>query len=355
MESRVELTFLGSGTLFFVKEEHGMFEQNFDHEDRYIQQGRRNAPYFDRRQSSRGYEDERFENQDRYRSRGQDFYRGQEQNRRYTRPDYDSDLDIERPGQARFGSRGSYGSSYGNEYGSNESGREYSRDFGRGDSGRDFGRDYGQNHGQNYGQNYGRDYGQNADYENSERWNRPSSRSQRFQERNEPTYRSDTYRDWEGSSVGHADWNARGDYRSGSQDQSWGRGSNDQQSRLNEQKNRWPKSFKRNDERLKDDIHEELIRHGRIDASDIEVQVKEGEVTLTGQVTSRHDKRIAEELAEKVLGVHDVQNQLKVKQQQQQQGDDQQRSGSPSLPGSNRASSLGGQQDQSKAANSSSK
>jgi len=343
-----------------------MFEQNFDHEDRYTQ-GRRNAPYFDRRNTSRGYmpEDDRFESQDRYRSRGQDFYRGQEQSRRYTRPDYDSDLDIERPGQARFGSRGSYGSSYGNEYGSNDYGREPGRDFGRGESNRDF----GQNYGQSYGQSYGRDLGRDSDYESSERWNRPSRSQQRSQDRYEPSYRSDSARDWEGSSIGHADWGSRGDWnRSGSGDQSLGRGSQDQQSRFNEQKNRWPKSFKRNDERLKDDIHEELIRHGRIDASDIEVQVKDGEVTLTGHVVSRHDKRIAEELAEKVLGVHDVQNQLKVKQQgqqgqqwqqgqqglqgQQQQGEDQQRSGSPSLPGSNRVSSLGGsQQDQGKAAN----
>jgi len=290
---------------------------------------------------------ERYENQDRYRSRGQDFYRGQEQSRRYTRPDYDSDLDIERPGQARFGSRGSHGSSFGNDYGSSDYGREYGRDFGRGESSRDFGRDYGQN--------YGRDSGRDFDYESSERWNRPS-RSQRSQDRYEPSYRSDSSREWEGSSIGHADWGARGEWnRSNSHDPSWGRGSYDQQSRLNEQKNRWPKSFKRNDERLKDDIHEELIRHGHIDASDIEVQVKDGEVTLTGQVVSRHDKRIAEELAEKVLGVHDVQNQLKVKQQQQHQSDDQQKSGSPSLPGSNRASTLGSQQDQTKAASSSNK
>jgi len=331
-----------------------MFEQNFDHEDRYIQHGRRNAPYFDRRNSSRGYspDDDRFENQDRYRSRGQDFYRGQEQSRRYTRPDYDSDLDIERPGQARFGSRGSYSSSYGNDYGSNDYGRDYGRDFGRGESSRDFGRDSGRD----YGREQGRDFGRDSDYESSERWNRPYRSQQRSSDRYEPSYRSESPRDWEGSSIGHADWGYRGDLnRSSSSEQNWGRGSQDQQSRLNEQKNRWPKSFKRNDERLKDDIHEELIRHGHIDASDIEVQVKDGEVTLTGQVVSRHDKRIAEELAEKVLGVHDVQNQLKVKQQQSQHSDEQQRSGNPSLPGSNRVSSLGGsqqdQKDQNKAVN----
>jgi hypothetical protein len=133
-----------------------------------------------------------------------------------------------------------------------------------------------------------------------------------------------------------------------------------QQSHWNEQRNRWPKSYKRSDERIKDDIHEELIRHGRIDASDVEVQVKDGEVTLTGQVSSRQDKRVAEELAEKVLGVHDVQNQLRVRNQQPSQSNSQagsQQSGSSAqsqsigsmassanLPGSNRMSVAGQQQ-----------
>jgi len=324
-----------------------MFEQNFEHEDRYNQQGHRHGPYSDRRNTSRGYmpDDDRYENQDRYRSRGQDFYRGQEQSRRYTRPDYDSDLEIERIGQPRFSSRGSYSSSYG------DYGRESGRDFGRGEYGRDYGRDQGRDFGRDFNRDFSRDY----DNEASDRWSRPS-RSQHFQERNEPRYRSDAYRDWENTSIGHADWGRRsGDSNNqqGSYDQSWNRGSSDQQSRFNDQKSRWPKNFKRNDERLKDDIHEELIRHGGIDASDIEVQVKEGEVTLVGHVSSRQDKRLAEELAEKVLGVHDVQNQLKVKQQTQNQ--DQQRSGSPSLPGSNRASPLGTQQDQSKSANAANK
>ena len=40
-----------------------------------------------------------------------------------------------------------------------------------------------------------------------------------------------------------------------------------------------------------------------LDASDIEVQVKNGEVTLTGTVPDRWAKRRAEECAEKVMGV----------------------------------------------------
>jgi hypothetical protein len=314
-----------------------MFEQGYENEDRYMQGRRPQSPYYDRRGSSRRFDDDRFESQDRYR------YRGQDSERRYTRPDYDSDLDIERPGQPHFASRG--GQDYGRDYDQESS---WQRPYRSQRQGERFGHDGSSRHdfsrgGQmDYG-SYGRgmaDWGRGmGDY---------GSASHGMYGRGQ----SDYGRDWStGAGPGHADWN-----RMGSEDyQGWGRRAFDQGSQqsfhYNEQKNRWPKSYKRSDERIKDDIHEELIRHGRIDASDIEVQVKDGEVTLTGQVTSRHDKRIAEELAEKVLGVHDVQNQLRVRSgQMQNQGADQQRSGmssSPNLPGSNRMSVAGqGQQGQ---------
>jgi Flp pilus assembly secretin CpaC len=50
----------------------------------------------------------------------------------------------------------------------------------------------------------------------------------------------------------------------------------------------------------------------RIDASDIEVQVQDGEVTLTGTVEDRLAKRRAEDCAEQVMGVRDVMNQIRV-------------------------------------------
>lgn len=49
--------------------------------------------------------------------------------------------------------------------------------------------------------------------------------------------------------------------------------------------------------------------------SEVEVQVKNGEVTLTGTVDRREMKRGAEEAAENVSGVKDVHKQLKVQQQ----------------------------------------
>jgi osmotically-inducible protein OsmY len=53
-----------------------------------------------------------------------------------------------------------------------------------------------------------------------------------------------------------------------------------------------------------------LTEAGDVDATDIEVKVVAGVVTLSGSVTSRIAKRRAEDLAEGVRGVNDVQNQL---------------------------------------------
>src|SRR5262249_35013803 len=76
---------------------------------------------------------------------------------------------------------------------------------------------------------------------------------------------------------------------------------------------RGPRSFKRQDDRIEEDINEQLTRHPMIDATDIEVRVQDGEVTLQGHVDSRAAKRMAEDVAESVFGVKDVSNQIKIK------------------------------------------
>jgi hypothetical protein len=50
-----------------------------------------------------------------------------------------------------------------------------------------------------------------------------------------------------------------------------------------------------------------------VDATDIEVLVISGEVTLSGTVDGRESKRRAEDIAADVLGVRDVQNNLRVR------------------------------------------
>jgi osmotically-inducible protein OsmY len=75
---------------------------------------------------------------------------------------------------------------------------------------------------------------------------------------------------------------------------------------------RGPKGYRRSDERIKEDVSDRLAEHAYLDASDIEVAVKDGEVILSGTVTHRRDKRAAEDLAEDVSGVKNVQNNLRV-------------------------------------------
>jgi len=49
-----------------------------------------------------------------------------------------------------------------------------------------------------------------------------------------------------------------------------------------------------------------------LDASDIDVKVQNGEVTLTAMVAEKDSKRRAEELAESVSGVTNVENRIRV-------------------------------------------
>ena len=75
-----------------------------------------------------------------------------------------------------------------------------------------------------------------------------------------------------------------------------------------------PKGWHRSDDRIREDINERLSDHPDIDASEIEVKVNNGEVTLTGTVDERHVKRMAEDVAQGVSGVQEVHNQLRVQQ-----------------------------------------
>jgi osmotically-inducible protein OsmY len=75
---------------------------------------------------------------------------------------------------------------------------------------------------------------------------------------------------------------------------------------------RGPRGYRRSDERIKEDVNDRLTDHPYLDASDIEVSVKDGEVTLSGSVNDRQDKRLAEDMVESISGVKNVQNNLRV-------------------------------------------
>lgn len=104
---------------------------------------------------------------------------------------------------------------------------------------------------------------------------------------------------------------------------------------------RGPKGYQRSDERLKEQVSDHLMDDDEIDASEITVEVKDGEATLTGTVSSRDEKRAAEQCVEAVSGVREVINQLRVKASDSGRGsqsrdDGESRSGSS---GENRSAS----------------
>lgn len=74
---------------------------------------------------------------------------------------------------------------------------------------------------------------------------------------------------------------------------------------------RGPKGYMRSDERIREDVCERLMQ-GWMNAENVDVQVKGGEVTLLGTVERREEKRAIEDVAEAVLGVKEVHNQLRV-------------------------------------------
>ncbi|HZS09984.1 MAG TPA: BON domain-containing protein [Blastocatellia bacterium] len=178
--------------------------------------------------------------------------------------------------------RGSYGSSSYNEpyragYGSSnepwERGYGYSRE---GFSGGYYGEPYRRGEYERGREGYGREgYGR----EDRGFWDRAS----------------DEVRSWFGDE--EAERRRRMDERYGERGMHTGRG---------------PKGYQRSDERIREDVNDRLSDHPYLDASEIEVAVSNGEVTLTGTVDQRWAKRTAEDIAENVSGVKDVHNNLKV-------------------------------------------
>jgi BON domain len=75
---------------------------------------------------------------------------------------------------------------------------------------------------------------------------------------------------------------------------------------------RGPKGYKRSDDRIREEICDYMTDDPALDASEIVVDVIDGEVTLSGSVMSRDQKRRAEDVAERISGVRDVTNQLRV-------------------------------------------
>ncbi|HEU4697683.1 MAG TPA: BON domain-containing protein [Gemmatimonadales bacterium] len=242
-----------------------------------------------------------------------------------------------------------YGGGYG-EYGGSRRGFDRPRDylgheyrsegFGRGQEwDRDYG-DYGR-YGGDYGRGYGRDFDRDSERGASGRWSRDHESDfgrpgnyGRYGTSRDAGYGSG-YGAQESYGAGFArdydTWGNRGDYGVGQGYspgyggfagtygyQGWGGGyggayGSNFLERQGTHYGRGPRGYQRADARIEEDVNEMLTRDPDVDASDIEVKVQNGEVTLTGHVDSRDAKRRAEDLAEQCSGVREVHNQLRVK------------------------------------------
>jgi len=154
---------------------------------------------------------------------------------------------------------------------------------------------YGSN--QNYSQgNYGSQrpgsYGQNSNSGNS-------------QYGNGQQYGGGSYGQSYGSSSNFSQY---GQPSFNSPEQQWSRGG----SSLPSKSGRAPKGYKRSDDRIKEDLSDLLTSHHEIDPSEVEIKVQSAEITLTGTVESRQEKRLIEDLASSISGVSEVTNQLRV-------------------------------------------
>lgn len=110
-------------------------------------------------------------------------------------------------------------------------------------------------------------------------------------------YNSQSNRNMSGMNRGGEDWRQEGRQGQGQGLNFFGKG---------------PKGWKRTDDRIKEEVCEALSDSWMVDASEIDVQVKDGHVTLKGTIDSREGKREAERCVENLRGVQDVQNDLKV-------------------------------------------
>jgi osmotically-inducible protein OsmY len=111
-----------------------------------------------------------------------------------------------------------------------------------------------------------------------------------------------------GGSFGQGGSMGQSGHRSGMGDGRWNQGS----SRDRGFAGRGPKDYQRSDERIREDVNDRLTDDSWLDASEVTVEVKNGEVTLAGTVEDREQKRRAEDMAEQVSGVREVRNNIRV-------------------------------------------
>jgi len=232
-----------------------------------------------------------------------------DRNRRNRENDYEGDEYNRR--ERNFGGQMGYGSGY--------------------NAGRDRDDDYGENRGRYSGDmNRGGYSGEGRDWNRGDDWNRSSEfgRGSDWNRSSDWNRGNDWNRNRGYSGSGSRDYDDRyGSERNRGNDRSWWSKTKDEVSswfgdddaerrrRMDERgeyRGKGPKGYTRSDDRIKEDVNDRLSDDPMVDASDIDVSVNNAEVTLTGTVSDRSQKRRAEDIAESISGVKNVENRIKV-------------------------------------------
>lgn len=74
-----------------------------------------------------------------------------------------------------------------------------------------------------------------------------------------------------------------------------------------------PKGYVRSDERLHDDICMRLAAESWLDLREVDVHVKDGHVTLDGEVPDRFTRHAIEDIAEGAWGVNGIDNRIRIR------------------------------------------
>ena len=267
---------------------------------------------------------------------------------RYRSSDYNSSANrygSGRPGQDWGSWSGNYGSSdrddrssYGSDYN-----RSYGGDYNRNAGG--YGREsggYGREYGGSYSGGYDRDetrgtyrsrgyddtysssrgltsrneYGRSGDYDRNDDRNdyRDRYRSQYPESERGYIYGSQYDQDYDADQRGW--WDKTSDeVASWFGDTDAERRREMDMRREGQHRGRGPSNYTRSDDRIREDINDKLTDNDFLDASDINVEVNNGDVILKGNVDSRYAKRLAEDIAEDVSGVKNVENRLRTDRQ----------------------------------------
>jgi osmotically-inducible protein OsmY len=246
-----------------------------------------------------------------YRDRDDRSWRQQEQfssgERGWNQGDHDEDYGQQMSDPYRRGGQSGYGSTWDRSQRSQSGGQGYSR------------REPGYSSSGEY--NYGPAH---YDTGSGRGFTSFSSEDQAGRDFNAPTGREYRGSGGGGHSGGYAG-GARLDYdrgehergfldRAGDEIASWFGDEEAAQRREMDHTGRGPSGYTRSDQRILEDACDHLTDDWAVDARNVQVTVKDGEITLDGTVPTRQQKRHAEDCVEDISGVRHVQNNLRVQE-----------------------------------------